>query len=192
MRKTVTVNDKFQKNFKYDRTMPVGKLSPEFKPFFTPAEMLELGVFEGKYMNDCQSEFPSLFKKAKLSKHPNPKINLFQVKSRQPWSVWKQNGWLHKDDPRGWFQWFCRYYYGRRHEDDNRQIKRWKAFARHSAQVKINAVNKNKENPLYRAKQRQALLQWSHNPFPESEIPRLLIARMKNGQKHSDKPNTLH
>lgn len=179
MKKLVRVNDKFQK-YKYYRTEKPGELEKGFEPFFTPNQMLRLGVFEGKYLNDCEKEFPGLFIKAKLSKVADPKINMFKIKSRLPLLEWKQKGWIHPDDPRGWFQWYCRYYYGRRHEDDARQIKRWKAFIRHSAQVKKNAVNKNKGNPLFRPKQRQALLQWSYNPFPELSDPRKMLEKWKN------------
>jgi hypothetical protein len=161
--KEVVVKDKMQKNYKYYRTAKTGEWSkefPDFKPELTPQEMLSLGVFEGKYLNDCKGEFPStLYKGIKASDTPNPEVNYFKVKSRQPLSVWKKNGWIHKDDPRGWFQWYVRFYYGRRHEDDTRQIGRWKSFvARHTAQVVKNC--KKKDNSC-RIVQKQGLLQWA-------------------------------
>ncbi len=167
--KLVIVKDKFQQ-YKYYRTEKPGEFDRTiFNPFLTPNEMLKLGVFEGKYLNDCKSEFPSsLFKNAKISDTPDTSLNFFGIKSRLPLHEWESKGWVHPDDPRGWFQWYCRYYYGRRHPDDERQIKRWRAFNRHAAQVKINAIKQNRLGDLsFRPKQRQGLLQWSHNFLPE-------------------------
>jgi hypothetical protein len=131
----IVVNDRMQKGYRYELSAQTGRdFDPDFKPELTPKQMLELGVFCGKYMTDTQKEFPeSWFKHAKLStKGRNCSLNYFGVDASQPLSVWQNNGWLHPDDPRGWFQWYCRYYMGRRMpEEDNRQIKRWKAFRRH-------------------------------------------------------------
>lgn len=161
--KKIVVNDKMQKNYSYFRTEPKGKNFPkEFKPQLTPKRMLALGVFGGVYMRDCKKEFPKeLFTNAKLApKKRDCRINFFKVCASQSLKVWQKKGWIHKDDPRGWFQWYCRYYYGRRHEDDERQIKRWKSFSRHLAQVKKNCSPKNKD---CRTKQKQALLHWAYD-----------------------------
>lgn len=124
--------------------------------------MLELGVFGGRYMTDCKKEFPfTWFKKAKLCpKRHDPELNLFKVNASQPLSVWREKGWIHDDDPRGWFQWYCRYYMGRRHEDDQKQIKRWSAMKRHIAQVKNNCISKDLN---CRKKQRQVILHWAYD-----------------------------
>lgn len=163
---TVNINDKMQSGYNYILSAPVGQaFAKDFTPELTPKQMLEMGVFEGKYLNDCQNEFPKeWFINAKLSlEKPNYLINCFKIKSRQPLSVWKENGWIYGPDPRGWFQWYCRYYIGRRlPEIDEIQIKRWKAFRRHKAQIEKNC---NKGDTLCRPKQRQALLQWAYNPF---------------------------
>jgi hypothetical protein len=164
MRRKITVTDKMQKRYVYFLTEPTGRnFHPEFKPALTPREMLELGVFGGKYMTDCAKEFPaSWFKKAKLSpeKH-DPKINYFKVDASQPLSVWRDKGWISKDDPRGWFQWYCRYYMGRRLPgEDERQIKRWKAIRRHAMQIKQNCRPGDLD---CRRKQRQALLHWAYD-----------------------------
>ena len=158
------VNDRMQKNYRYYLTEPVGEnFPPVFKPELTPAEMLELGVFGGKYMTDCQNEFPkSWFRKAKLSPDfYDSKINFFGVNASQPLSVWRQKGWIFSEDPRGWFQWYCRYYLGRRIPgEDDRQIKRWRAIRRHLTQV-VNNCKKKDFN--CRRKQRQALLHWAYD-----------------------------
>jgi hypothetical protein len=132
--KWVTVNDRMQKRFRYHLTAPMGRnFDPEFKPELSPKEMLELGVFCGKYMTDCRKEFPaSWYNKAKLSPEGRDcSLNYFGLDASQSLSEWRKNGWIHPDDPRGWFQWYCRYYMGRRMpEEDQRQIKRWKGIVR--------------------------------------------------------------
>ena len=162
--KKVHINDKMQKNFSYELTESVGKnFDVRFKPELTPKEMLELGIFGGKYMTDCVEEFPvDWFRKAKLnSSFHDAKLNFFGVNASQPLSVWREHGWIYKDDPRGWFQWYCRYYMGRRlPEEDDRQIKRWKAMMRHVTQV---ARNCHQGDWLCRKKQRQALLHWAYD-----------------------------
>jgi len=163
MRKKVIVNDLMQQNYVYYLLEPVGKnFDQEFKPDLTPKQMLEMGVFGGKYLTDCQSEFPkSWFKKAKLSADKkDTSLNFFGVDASQKLSDWKKKGWLHPNDPRGWFQWYCRYHMGRRSIDDERQVKRWKAMTWHIAQIKKNCL---KGDLNCRKKQRQALLHWAYN-----------------------------
>lgn len=162
--RTIVVNDLMQSGYRYDLVAPVGReFDPDFKPELTPAEMLELGVFCGKYMTDARAEFPaSWFRRARLaSAGRDCSLNFFRVDASQPLSVWKAKGWIHPDDPRGWFQWYCRYYMGRRlHGEDRRQIGRWKAFARHAAQVRRNC---EPGDLSCRPRQRQALLQWAYD-----------------------------
>ena len=163
MKKKVIVNDSMQKGYAYYLTEPIGRnFHPEFKPELTPKQMLEMGVFGGKYMTDCKKEFPaSWFAHAKLChEYHDPDLNFFSVNASQSLTVWREKGWIHPDDPRGWFQWYCRYYMGRRHEDDLRQIKRWKAMTRHIAQVRKNCM---KGDLLCRRRQRQALLNWAYD-----------------------------
>ncbi len=161
--KTVTVHDKMQRGYRYKLTEPAGRnFDPEFRPQLTPKEMLEMGVFGGKYMTDCKKEFPkSWFARAKLSpKGKDADVNFFRVDASKPLSYWKRKGWIHKDDPRGWFQWYCRYYMGRRMEDDARQIGRWKAMTRHLAQLKKHC---EPDEWCCRPRQRQALLHWAYD-----------------------------
>lgn len=159
--KVIKVNNKWQKNYSYTRTKAIGNFKDleGFEPELTPNEMLRLGVFEGKYIQSFSSEFPAnLFTGAKLSDEPDPEVNFFKVKSRQPLSVWKKNGWIEKQDPFGWFMWYVRAHYGRRSDDDARQVGRWKSFvARHRAQLVKNCKKGDHE---CRPVQRQALLQW--------------------------------
>jgi len=159
----VTVNDRMQQGYTYWLTEPVGQnFDPEFKPELTPGELLVLGVFGGKYMTDCADEFPAeWFEHTRLNpERHDPDLNFFGINASKPLSYWREKGWIHPDDPRGWFQWYCRYYMGRRGEDDARQIKRWKAMTRHIAQLKKNCPPGNLN---CRRKQRQALLHWAYD-----------------------------
>lgn len=161
--KKIVVNDNMQRGYVYRLTAPMGGgFDAEFKPQLTPPQMLEMGVFGGKYMTDCRGEFPaSWFVRAKLSAGARTAaLNFFGVNASQPLSVWRQKGWIAADDPRGWFQWYCRYYMGRRGGDDARQIRRWKMIKRHVAQIKANCI---KGDLRCRRRQRQALLHWAYD-----------------------------
>ena len=163
MNKTVVVNDKMQRGYRYELTEPVGKhFDARFKPQLSPKQMLALGVFGGVYMRDCTKEFPKdWFTRAKFAKGKRDKrLNYFGVHASQPLSVWKKKGWIYKDDPRGWFQWYCRYYQGRRGPDDERQIKRWLAMTRHIAQL-ARACRARDES--CEPRRRQALLHWAYD-----------------------------
>ena len=162
--KTIVVNDTMQKGYRYTLVAPTGRdFDPEFAPELTPKEMLRLGVFGGKYMTDCKNEFPvDWFDGAKLSpRWHDPALNYFGVSASQPLSIWRSKGWIAPVDPRGWFQWYCRYYMGRRMpEEDARQIRRWKAIRRHVRQVQRNC---EPGELTCRKRQRQALLHWAYD-----------------------------
>ncbi len=161
----IHVDDKMQSGYSYELVAPTGRsFAKDFMPHFTPKEMLAMGVFEGKYCNDCRDEFPaSWFASAKIANFPDPALNYFGIKSRQPLSVWRQKGWIYEPDPRGWFQWYCRYYLGRRLPGvDAIQIKRRRAFARHVGQIRANC---DPGDVFCRPRQRQGLLQWSYDPL---------------------------
>jgi hypothetical protein len=159
----VVVNDLMQSAYRYSLSEPIAaNFDPEFNPELSPAQMLKMGVFGGKYLTDCQQEFPAdWWVEAKLSPgFRNPELNFFGVGASKPLSYWQEKGWIHEDDPRGWFQWYCRYYMGRRHLDDRRQIKRWRNMKRHISQLKKNCM---RGDLLCRPRQRQALLHWAYD-----------------------------
>ncbi len=159
----VEVNDLMQTGYVYFLTKPCGKdFAGGFRPELTPKEMLRLGVFGGRYLTDCRDEFPAdWFADAKLSPHRrDPALNYFEVNASQPLSVWREKGWIYEEDPRGWFQWYCRYYFGRRCQDDQRQVKRWRAIRRHVVQVRKNC---QAGDYTCRCRQRQALLHWAYD-----------------------------
>ena len=135
-----------------------------FKPQLSPQKMLEMGVFGGSYFGNKINEYPkSWFKNAKLSKTFNIEKNRFKVRAGLSRKEWIDKGWIFKEDPLGWFQWYSRFKNGRRiRRIDEVQIKRWKAFKRHVAAIKKNC---EPGNIHCRRKQRQAILQWAYNPF---------------------------
>jgi hypothetical protein len=162
-RRKVIVNDMMQKDYVYYLSEPIGKnFHSEFLPELHPKQMLEMGVFGGKYMTDCGNEFPEdWFMHAKLChERHEPQLNYFNVNASQPLSVWREKGWICQEDPRGWFQWYCRYYMGRRCLDDERQIRRWKAMKRHIAQIRNHC---KQGDSSCRPRQRQALLNWAYD-----------------------------
>lgn len=161
-------NNKMQKDYRYELSEPAGKnFAPDFNPDLSPKEMLRLGVFGGRYLRDCRNEYPAdWFKGARLYPEGLPghdkNLNFFKVEASQSLTVWRKNGWINKRyDPRGWFEWYCRYYMGRRLEnEDTRQIKRWKQMARHIGQIRKNC---RAGDWSCRPRQRQALLHWAYD-----------------------------
>jgi hypothetical protein len=159
----IIVNDRMQQGYTYLLTEPAGhNFHSDFDPELTPKEMLGMGVFGGRYMTDCRDEFPaSWFTCARLcSEKHHPQLNFFGINASSPLSYWEEKGWIHAEDPRGWFQWYCRYYRGRRTLDDGRQIGRWKAMTRHIAQLTKHCP---RGDFTCRPRQRQALLHWAYD-----------------------------
>lgn len=162
------VNDKMQKGYRYYLVEPEGKnFGVGFEPELSPKQMLRLGVFGGKYMTDCRDEFPrNWFNEARLSpKGFDKSLNYFGVRAGLSLVEWREKGWIYSDDPRGWFQWYCRYYRGRRIPDeDERQIRRWRLFKRHLVALRKACIKGDLE---CRRRQRQALLQWGYDTTKE-------------------------
>jgi len=187
---TIHVWNKMRKGYSYELTEAPGT-NLEFSPYATPGEILAAGAFEGKYLNDCLLEFPAewflnALALGKLSPEKGSiEVNQFAILSRLPLGEWQKNGWVppprgtrrgknakgrdilsdpaQNPDERGWFQWYCRYWMGRRlPELDKVQIGRWKAFTRHAGAIKKNC---SAGALTCRPRQRQALLQWAWNPY---------------------------
>lgn len=147
-----------------------------FKPMLTPKQMLKKGIFGGTYFNQLvdyrifpQDWFSELDESFFLSQKYNSRVNFFKVKSGQSQEEWEKKGWIHKDDPRGWFEWYCKYYCGRRHSDDLRQIKRWLAFCGPKGRFRNTIYNKIHKlglsiNDSFEVSPRiqQSLLHWSY------------------------------
>ena len=173
----VIVNDIMQQGYEYILTEPMGQnFDKRFRPDLTPPQMLALGIFGGVYMRDCKDEFPkewfidAKFKKievnlfdnfSKRDNKPDKSLNYYGVIASQSLAVWREKGWIHQDDPRGWFQWYCRYYMGRRHSDDERQIKRWVNMKRHVLWLQGGCGAQGSQS--CRPRQRQALLHWAYD-----------------------------
>ena len=161
----VTVNDRMQRGYSYVLTEPAARcFDPAFRPELTPPLMLSLGVFGGKYMTDCAAEFPRSWfdgSQTVAAGDPTRRSTILASTRGQSLGEWRRRGWIHPDDPRGWFQWYCRYYQGRRMADeDARQIGRWRAMRRHIQQVRRNC----EAGDLFcRPRQRQALLHWAYD-----------------------------
>jgi hypothetical protein len=182
-RRIINVNDRMQSGYRYELVAPMGRdFDPEFTPDLTPKEMLRLGVFGGKYMTDTRGEFPAdWFTEAKLSpQRRDPALNYFGVAAGLPLSAWRRKGWIAPEDPRGWFQWYCRYYIGRRLADeDARQIRRWKAMRRHLRQLQRHCESGDLS---CRPRQRQALLQWAYDTRRVQGAPASACALRRSSQ----------
>jgi len=131
--------------------MKTFKDHPEFKPNLSPHQILKMGAFGGTYFRpiyssvtkkhykseDVIKEYPkSWFKgidieKMVTSSKYDKKVNKYGVKCGSELEDWEKSGWMHEQDPYGWFQWYCRFYMGRRiKEEDDRQISRWLGLGR--------------------------------------------------------------
>ena len=92
-------------------------------------------------------------------------VNKYKVKCGSSLRFWENKGWIREQDPYGWFQWYCRYYSGRRSSNDDRQIKRWNSIVNRFKSILVKMI-KNKvakyEDYSISPKIRQILLQWGY------------------------------
>lgn len=156
---------------------------PDFNPDFTPVKMFRQGIFAGGYFRkgvvedsysnyihhhfiiDYIEEFATLAQIHFLfNDKPNIKINKYKVDCGGGYDMWVMRDWIKPQDPFGWVNWYINFYYGRRSEDDQRQINRWIQFKkRHSPRLysKDFQVCNESEN----LKTRQNLLHWAIDPL---------------------------
>lgn len=159
----------------------------DFHPNRTPEEVLRAGSFGGTYFRPISSAVTNIHynptavlkdtvqpawidglnKSIMLtSTKYNTSINKYKVKCGGSLGMWESSGWIANSDPYGWFQWYCRFYSGRRCSDDARQISRWCKSAglkgRFRSQIcnKILAANTTCDDVKISPVIRQTLLHW--------------------------------
>jgi hypothetical protein len=136
---------------------------PDFTPCYTPIEMFKLGIFGGAYFK-LETNLPEQFineaEGLLISENrENKHSNRYGIISGTSLEWWLQQGLIRDEDPNGWVEWYVKFYYGRRHHDDDRQIKRFRAFiTRHLAMLRAFEA-KGKDS----IKTKQNLLQWAWN-----------------------------
>ena len=155
----------------------------DINPNKSPTEIIKEGAFGGTYFRDIYSnvnkkwyknswkEFEKDFNlkntdsKHYLSNFYDTKINKYGVKCGTSLRFWEDKGWIHPNDPYGWFQWYCRHYLGRRSNDDERQRKRRKNNVTRFKGILIKMI-KNKgakfDDYSFPPKIRQILLHWGY------------------------------
>lgn len=136
---------------------------PEFQPDLSPLAMAKLGVFGGSYfaddIDDCAG-IPSEIL-ALQNHHKNKQRNAFGAHSGLSREDWDKRGWLTRDNPRGWYEWYCRFHEGQRFPEDQEQIERWKDFKNRWSPKSEQAL----KNMNPKAGTRQALLHWGIDPY---------------------------
>ena len=169
--------------------MILDKKYADFKPNVSPQKVFEKGAFGGTYYRPIYSsitdknyksgnvikEFKKLgwFKNVDIDKEVisstyDKNINKYKVKCGSSLETWEKNGWIVKEDPYGWFQWYCRFYKGRRIKDDERQIDRWLKIVGPNGRFRRRLMNeiikKGKEynDPSVSPVIRQVLLHWGY------------------------------
>lgn len=142
---------------------------PDFKPDLSPLAMAKLGVFGGAYfaddIDDCKGIPDAILDKQTGKKDKSN--NAFKVNSGMSREKWDERGWLTKENPRGWYEWYCRFHEGERFDEDDDQIERWKDFGNRWTPGSKEALNNMNPGPG----SRQALLHWAYNPYtPEIAV----------------------
>ena len=141
----------------------IQKALKDFHPNRTPEEILRAGAFGGTYFRPITSAVTNIKYNADavLKDSVDPKwiegldkkttltsstyrnsVNKFGVKCGGSLGMWESSGWISDADPYGWFQWYCRFYQGRRCSDDARQISRWARSAGTKGRFRSQLCNK--------------------------------------------------
>lgn len=153
--------------------------TPGFTPSYSPIEMVEAGVFGGNYFGNIEvdknwmeyvpQQFIDECNTTHIAKLTNTiydiSTNKYGVSCGMNYQGWIDSGWIKEQDPYGWFNWYINFYYGRRSEDDGRQIGRWKSFiGRHPAMLKSMCIKAGRDilDESFGKKTRQGLLHWSY------------------------------
>ena len=143
----------------YSEKMVYFEDEKDFTPCYTPVQMFKMGIFGGSYFQ-IQTHLPSDFLDEiggiEYGRKENKNENFYGVISGSSLEWWKNRGLIHKDDPNGWVEWYIKFYYGRRHQDDKRQIRRFKSFVSRNMGMVKGYLKKEKNSP----KTNQNLLQW--------------------------------
>ena len=149
----------------------------DFYPLLSPREVIERGAFGGCYFGmfieeytnyDYNSLFDYHFDGLDTSLYEGetykPRLNKFKVRSGMDYNYWKEMKWMHEDDPYGWFEWYCKYTQGRRHEDDDRQIRRWQDFCGVNGRWRKRIYKRMIETGNWNVSPRiqQSLLHWGY------------------------------
>ena len=140
----------------------------KFKPNISPIDIIKKGAFGGTYFRNIYSnvtgkfyknswkefkELENIDKKYFCSDFYDVKLNYYGVEVGTSLRFWESKGWINKIDPYGWFQWYHRYWKGRRSKDDKRHINRWKRIFN-----RLIGILENKDIK----KIRQILLHWCY------------------------------
>jgi len=167
---------------------------PQFKPNLSPAEVLQQGGFGGTYFRSIDSavtakrydgkevvgELPAdwikglSIPKQLCSANYDTAVNKWGVKCGGSLGMWESSGWIAAIDPYGWFQWYCRFFQGRRSTDDERQISRWGKSAGLNGRFRSQLCNKTlqagakHDDPKVSPVIRQTLHHWGFELTPQA------------------------
>ena len=145
----------------------------DFKPNISPVEIIKTGAFGGTYFRDIYSgvngkfyknswkefkELERIGRKYYASDFYDVRVNKYGLKCGTSLRFWENKGWINKIDLYGWFQWYFRYWKGKRSKDDERQIGRWKRITSRYKGILIRLIADGKDSP----KIREILLHWGY------------------------------
>ena len=152
----------------------------DFGTNLTPIEVIKKGSFGGTFFRDIYSGVSHKFyrnswkefKELKnidcnyySSDYHDASLDKYGVKCGTSLRFCENKGWINKIDPYEWFQWYFRYYLGRRSEDDKRQIKRWKEIVNRLKGILVKMIkdaDSKFDDYSISPKIRQILLHWGY------------------------------